>query len=190
MSKKDKEHNAQEEVNVVKELVGMVLYIAFVVLVVWFIITFVGQRTEVSGSSMYNTLEDRDNLWINKLSYRFNDPKRFDIVVFPYDDSSVFYIKRIIGLPGERIRIESDGTIYVNNEPLEEDYGYETISSNMRGRAKSNIILGEDEYFVMGDNRNDSKDSRFEEVGNIHRDELEGKAVFRIWPLSKFGKIE
>ena len=111
-------------------------------------------------------------------------------MVFPYQDSSVYYIKRIIGLPGERIRIEQDGTIYINNEPLEENYGYETIAANMIGRAKNNIILGDDEYFVMGDNRNDSKDSRFEEVGNIHRDELEGKAVFRIWPLSKFGKVK
>ena len=189
--KKHVEKNAQEEeVNIVKELLGMVVYVAFVILVVWFIITFVGQRTEVSGSSMYDTLEDGDNLWINKLAYRFHDPERFDIVVFPYHNSSVYYIKRIIGLPGETVRIEEDGTIYINDEPLEEDYGYETISPSMIGRAGEDIVLGEDEYFVMGDNRNDSKDSRFEEVGNIHRDELEGKAAFRIWPLSKFGKVE
>lgn len=188
---KNVETNEQEEeVNIVKELLGMVVYVAFVILVVWFIITFVGQRTEVSGSSMYDTLEDGDNLWINKLAYRFHDPERFDIVVFPYQDSSVYYIKRIIGLPGETVRIEEDGTIYINDEPLEENYGYETISPSMIGRAGEDIVLGEDEYFVMGDNRNDSKDSRFEEVGNIHRDELEGKAAFRIWPLSKFGKVE
>lgn len=188
---KNVETNEQEEeVNIVKELLGMVVYVAFVILVVWFIITFVGQRTEVSGSSMYDTLEDGDNLWINKLAYRFHDPERFDIVVFPYQDSSVYYIKRIIGLPGETVRIEEDGTIYINDEPLEENYGYETISPSMIGRAGEDIVLGEDEYFVMGDNRNDSKDSRFEEVGNIHRDELEGKATFRIWPLSKFGKVE
>ena len=188
---KNVETNEQEEeVNIVKELLGMVVYVAFVILVVWFIITFVGQRTEVSGSSMYDTLEDGDNLWINKLAYRFHDPERFDIVVFPYQDSSVYYIKRIIGLPGETVRFEEDGTIYINDEPLEENYGYETISPSMIGRAGEDIVLGEDEYFVMGDNRNDSKDSRFEEVGNIHRDELEGKATFRIWPLSKFGKVE
>lgn len=183
-------NNEQEDVNIVKELVGMIIYVAFVILAVWFIITFVGQRTEVSGSSMYDTLEDGDNLWINKLTYHFHDPERFDIVVFPFQDSDVYYIKRIIGLPGEKIRIEEDGTIYINNEPLEEDYGYETISPSMIGRAGEDILLGEDEYFVMGDNRNDSKDSRTEEVGNIKRDELEGKAAFRIWPLSKFGKIE
>ncbi len=187
---KKKNNVQEEEVNIVKEIIGMVIYIVFVVIVVWLIITFVGQRTEVSGSSMYDTLEDGDNLWIDKLSYRFKDPERFDIVVFPYHDSSVYYIKRIIGLPGEKVRIDEEGTIYINGTPLEEEYGYETIEPNMIGRAEEDIILGEDEYFVMGDNRNDSKDSRFEEVGNIHKDELEGKAILRIWPLSKFGKVE
>lgn len=187
---KKKNNVQEEEVNIVKEIIGMVIYIVFVVIVVWLIITFVGQRTEVSGSSMYDTLEDGDNLWIDKLSYRFKDPERFDIVVFPYQDSSVYYIKRIIGLPGEKVRIDEEGTIYINGTPLEEEYGYETIEPNMIGRAEEDIILGEDEYFVMGDNRNDSKDSRFEEVGNIHKDELEGKAILRIWPLSKFGKVE
>ena len=129
------------EINIVKELVGTLLYIVFVIFAVWFILTFVGQRTEVSGSSMYDTLEDGDNLWIDKVSYRFSDPKRFDIVVFPYQDSSVYYIKRIIGLPGERIRIEQDGTIYINNEPLKENYGYETIAANMIGRIISYWVM-------------------------------------------------
>lgn len=179
-----------EEINIVKEIFGMLLYVGFVILAVWLVITFVGQRTEVSGDSMYNTLEDGDNLWIDKLSYRFTDPERFDIVVFPYHDSSVYYIKRIIGLPGETIRIDDDGNIYIDGEILNESYGYETISPNMIGRADEEITLGDDEYFVMGDNRNDSKDSRFEEVGNIHRDEFEGKVAIRIWPFSKFGTVE
>lgn len=180
----------QEEVNIVKEIISMLVYVIFVIAAVWVIITFVGQRTEVSGDSMYNTLEDGDNLWIDKLSYRFKDPERFDIVVFPYHGSDVFYIKRIIGLPGETIRIDEEGNIYIDGEVLEEDYGYETIIPSMIGRADEEITLGEDEYFVMGDNRNDSKDSRFEEVGNIHREEFEGKVAIRIWPLSKFGGVE
>lgn len=93
-------------------------------------------------------------------------------------------------MPGETVRIDEEGTIYINDKVLEEDYGYETISTSMIGRAWENVVLGDDEYFVMGDNRNDSLDSRTEEVGNIKREELEGKAVFRIWPFSKFGKIE
>ncbi|MCM1157602.1 MAG: signal peptidase I [Bacteroidales bacterium] len=194
MAGKSQNTKQKEEISIIKELIGMIIYMAFVVFAVWLIITFVGERTEVSGDSMYATLEEGDNLWIDKLSYRFKEPERFDIIVFPYQDpyleKSVFYIKRIIGLPGERLRIEEDGTIYINNEPLEENYGLETISPNMIGRAKSNIILGEDEYFVMGDNRNNSKDSRYKEVGNISRKELKGKAVLRIWPFSKIGKIE
>lgn len=190
MAENEKNDTPKEEVNIVREIVGTVIYMAFVILAVWLIITFVGQRTEVSGDSMNDTLEDRDNLWVDKLSYHINEPERFDIVVFPYQESSVYYIKRIIGMPGESVKIGEDGTIYINDEPLEENYGKETISPNMIGRAGIDVKLGEDEYFVMGDNRNDSKDSRTEEVGNIKREDLEGKAVFRIWPLSKFGKIE
>lgn len=180
----------KQNISIIKVFGEIALYVLIIILSVWLIITFVGQRTEVSGSSMYDTLEDGDHLWIDKLSYHLSEPKRFDIVVFPYQDSSVYYIKRIIGLPGEKVRIGDDGTIYINGTPLKEDYGYETISSNMIGRANTDIFLKEDEYFVMGDNRNDSKDSRFAEVGNINRDELEGRAVFRIWPLSKFGRVK
>lgn len=193
MSKKAENNAPEEEINWLKEIVGMVVYVAFVVLAVWLIITFVGQRTEVSGSSMYDTLENGDNLWVSKISYHLHAPERFDIVVFPHmeeDGESKYYIKRIIGMPGETVRIDEEGTIYINDKVLEEDYGYETISTSMIGRAWENVVLGDDEYFVMGDNRNDSLDSRTEEVGNIKREELEGKAVFRIWPFSKFGKIE
>lgn len=185
-----KSKTSEQNISIVREIGGLILYLIFLVVIIWVIITFVGQRTEVSGSSMYDTLEDGDNLWIDKLTYRFENPKRYDIIVFPYKDSSVYYIKRIIGLPGEKLRIDDEGNIYVNGTPLNDKYGYETIMPNMVGRASKDIFLGEDEYFVMGDNRNDSKDSRFDDVGNIHRNQIEGKAVFRIWPLSKFGKIK
>ncbi len=193
MAKKAKYGAVEEEVNWVKEIIGMIIYIAFVILAVWLIITFVGQRTEVSGDSMNDTLQDMDNLWVSKLSYHLHEPERFDIVVFPHieeDGTSVYYIKRIIGMPGEKVRIDEEGNIYINDKLLDEDYGKETIIPSMIGRASNNVVLDKDEYFVMGDNRNDSKDSRFDEVGNITRDELEGKAVFRIWPLTKFGKVE
>ncbi len=185
-----KNTTSSDEINIVKELVEMVLYMAFVCLVVWLCITFVGQRTVVNGDSMNDTLHDKDNLWVSKISYHLHDPERFDIVVFPYRDSDVFYIKRVIGLPGETVRIDEEGNIYINGEILEENYGLETIDSRHIGRAIEEVKLGKDEYFVMGDNRNNSKDSRFEEVGNIKRSEIDGKAVFRIWPLSKIGRIK
>lgn len=191
MFDKKNEENEQKN-NIMREIIEMVLYMLAVFLVVWLVLTFVGQRVEVSGPSMYDTLEDRDNLWVDKLTYRFQNPERFDIVIFPHeeDGKQSFYIKRIIGLPGETVRIGEDGTIYINNEPLEEAYGYETIAAYTIERAKNDILLGEDEYFVLGDNRNDSLDSRTEEVGNVKGEDLVGKAVFRIWPLSKFGKLE
>ena len=185
-----KSNMSEQDINIVKEIGGLIVYLLFLVIVIWAILTFVGQRTEVSGNSMYDTLEDGDNLWIDKLTYRFEEPKRFDIVVFPYQDSSVYYIKRIIGLPGEKIRIDDEGNIYVNGTPLNDEFGYEPIEPGMVGRANKDIFLGDNEYFVLGDNRNDSKDSRFAAVGNIRRDQIEGKAAFRIWPLSKFGKIK
>lgn len=188
--KKKSRSEEPQEVNIKKEILEMVLYVIFVILIVWLITTFVGQRTVVDGSSMYDTLEDGDNLWVSKLSYLIGDPERFDIVIFPVDDEGTYYIKRVIGLPGETVRIDQKGNIFINDKPLEESYGYETIIPEMLGRAEEGVTLGEDEYFVMGDNRNGSFDSREEEVGNIERERLVGKAVFRIWPLSKFGKVE
>lgn len=187
MSKKNvAEH---EEVNIVKEIIGFVVYVAFVIFAVWVIITFVGQRTVVDGESMCNTLQDGDNLWVNKIGYRLHDIERFDIVVFPVENGD-YYIKRVIGLPGETVRIDDEGNIYVNDKILEENYGRETIDIYSIGRAGENVKLGDDEYFVMGDNRNESLDSRYEEVGNIEKSRIEGKAVFRLWPLSKFGTIK
>ena len=137
---------------------------------------------------MESTLQNGDNLIVDKISYRFSDPKRFDIVVFPFQyEEDTYYIKRIIGLPGEIVQIDTDGVIYINGEVLHESYGLEVIKDP--GRAIEPITLGEDEYFVMGDNRNNSTDSRTELVGNVKRSELIGKAWVRIYPFSKFGKL-
>lgn len=187
-----KERAAQEkEVNIVKDLLFLCLYILGVVLLCWMILTFVGQRTEVSGESMSNTLHSGDTLWIDKLEYEFGSPKRFDVVVFPPDeeDEETFFIKRVIGLPGETIFIDSNGIIYINDEPLEGDvYGREVIDPDQRGLAAKPVVLGEDEYFVLGDNRNNSRDSRLEAIGNVHKDDIIGRAVFRF--TGGFGKIK
>ena len=136
---------------------------------------------------MTPTLEHNDNLIVDKISYRFQDPERFDVVVFDYQDGR-YFIKRVIGLPGETIQI-INGSVYINNVLLEEDtYGNEKIV--YAGRASQPITLGENEYFVLGDNRNGSKDSRVEEVGNVKRSQIQGKALLRIWPLNKVGFVK
>ena len=165
-----------------------IIYILIILALTYVIITYVGQRTRVSGSSMETTLSDGDNLIVDKLSYRFSDPSRFDIIVFPPTGKKEYYIKRIIGLPGETVQIDENGNIYINGELLEENYGAETIQNP--GRAVNPITLGDDEYFVMGDNRNNSKDSRSEEVGNVKRSQIIGRAWLRIWPLNKFGLLK
>lgn len=170
------------------ELAGMPLYVGIVLAATFLFITFVGQRTHVSGESMENTLDNGDQLIVDKITYRFKDPERFDIIVFPFHyKENTYYIKRIIGLPGETVQI-ADGTIYINGEVLQESYGREVIQDP--GLAAEPITLGEDEYFVLGDNRNQSSDSRDPSVGLIHRNEIVGRAWLRIWPLDSFGILK
>ena len=150
-----------------KSIISNVLYIAAVLLISFLIVRFVGQRTEVIGSSMVPTLQDGNQLITDKISYRFGDPKRFDIIVFPHEPDHEFYIKRIIGMPGETVEIGEDGTIYINGEVLEENYGYgETHPQEIEGEK---IVLSEDEYFVMGD--------------------IIGRAWLRLYPFDEFGLL-
>ena len=117
------------------------------------------------------------------------DPERFDIIVFPFEyKEHTYFIKRIIGLPGETVQITGDGTILINGKKLEEYYGREKITDP--GRAATPFTLGPDEYFVMGDNRNYSMDGRDPAVGNIKKKDIIGKAWIRIYPFSKFGLLE
>ncbi len=177
-----------EENSIWRELGGWLLYLLVIIGLSFLIITFVGQRSRVDGSSMETTLSDGDNLIVDKISYRFRDPKRYEIIVFPYQyKENTYYIKRIIGLPGETVQVK-DGYVYINGEQLDEHYGNELMVDP--GTAAEPITLGQDEYFVLGDNRNHSSDSREETVGVINRDNLVGRAWIRIWPFSKFGVIK
>ncbi len=189
MRQEDEERTPQgkKEKSVAQELLGTVLYIAVVAFVCFLIITFVGQRTTVSGQSMEPLLHDGDNLILDKLTYHFRDPERFDVVVFDQTESD-HYIKRIIGLPGETVQI-IDGYVYINGERLEDDvYGKEVMLQPMR--AADPITLGEDEYFVLGDNRNYSRDSRDPGVGNVKRSQILGRAWLRFWPLNQIEFIK
>ncbi len=178
-----------------KELLSTGLYLLFVLCLTYIVITYVGQRTIVEGASMETTLYDGDNLIVDKLSYRFKEPERFDIIVFPFRyQENTYYIKRIIGLPGETVQIDEAGNIYIDSgdgmKLLTETYGKEIIRPETIGIAAEPITLGADEYFVLGDNRNNSSDSRTAVVGNIHRDNIVGKAWVRIWPLNQFKVLE
>lgn len=167
-----------------KEILNTSLYVLVVLGITILVIKYVGQRTEVIGSSMEPTLSDGDNLIVDKASYLFRNPKRYEIVVFPYrDKENVYYIKRVIGIPGDTIYIDPEGNVYVNDEIIEEDY----IAAKTKdaGMAAAPVTLKENEYFVMGDNRNNSVDSRFSQIGIVNRDEIIGRAVVRIWPITK-----
>lgn len=172
-----------------RTILGYILYILVIIGLTWMIVTFVGQRTRVSGQSMETTLQDGDNLIVDKISYRFHDPSHYDIIVFPYKyEENTFYIKRIIGLPGETVQVK-DGYTYINGKKLTSDiYGREVMDEP--GIAEEPIKLGSDEYFVLGDNRNHSQDSRDPYVGVLKRSDLMGRAFVRIYPLNKFGVIK
>lgn len=176
-----------EERNVLREVIGFLIYAAVIFGCTFLIIMFVGQRTSVSGPSMNDTLQDGDQLILEKVSYRFKDPARFDVIVFRFAHAkNMFYIKRIIGLPGETVQILGND-IYIDGELLEENYGREPIQDAKL--AADPITLGEDEYFVLGDNRNNSSDSRDPSVANVKRSQIIGRAWLRIWPLNKIGFV-
>lgn len=179
-----------------KEALNTSLCILGALVISLLVVTFVGQRTVVDGESMENTLYDGDNLIVDKITYRFREPERFEVIVFPaHYDTKVYLVKRVIGLPGETLYIDEEGDIYIKGaseddefELLEEDFGKAVILSG--GRASESITLGPDEYFVLGDNRNASLDSRDYMVGNIRRDEIIGRAWVRIYPFDQISFVE
>ncbi len=178
-----KEEKRSRRSSIVKELL---IDLLIIILCVMIIPRYVVQRTIVSGSSMETTLQNDDNLLVEKVSYLISNPKRFDVVVFyPYGrEHEEYYVKRVIGLPGETIQILGED-IYIDGQKLEEHYGKDPIT--YQGIAGEALTLGDDEFFLMGDNREVSFDSRYEEIGPISKELIAGKALVRIWPLSKFG---
>ena len=167
-------------------LIELFLCVAISIGVVFLVTNFVVTHTKVIGHSMETTLKDGEYLLIDRLSYQFSDPKQYDIIVFQHTDSEK-YIKRVIAGPNQTVQIV-DGNIYVNGEVLNENYGNEIIEEP--GLAAKPIRLGEDEYFVLGDNRNNSTDSRSISVGVINRDKIQGKVLLRFYPFNKFGTVD
>ena len=158
--------------------------------ILYFGISFAVQAVHVEGLSMWATLDDNDYLIANKIDYRLHNPQRGDIIILrPPTDNSKDFIKRVIGLPGERVLIRS-GVVYINGRKLDESsYLPEAWISytDWPGNNPNGQVMGPNQYFVMGDNRNRSQDSRI--FGPITRDRIDGRAWFRIWPLDHFGGI-
>ncbi len=177
--------SAAEDGHVLGTVRDYLVLIAIALSIAFLFTRFIAIRSVVEGSSMNPTLTDQDNVLVSRITYTLSEPERFDVVVFELrNDPGTYYIKRIIGLPGETVTIR-DGEIYINGVFLAEDiYGNEPIRRG--GRASASVTLGEDEYFVMGDNRNNSQDSRYDEPGNILKKQLIGKVLARFWPLSSF----
>jgi len=155
--------------------------------ILYFGISFAVQTVHVEGLSMFGTLNDNDYLIANKIDYRLHAPQRGDIIILrPPTLSTTDYIKRVIALPGERLLIK-DGHVYINGHLLEEPYLPEAWTVGTDYGGPNGTVIPANEYFVMGDNRNRSQDSRV--FGPINRDRIDGKAWFRIWPLGHFGNI-
>jgi signal peptidase I len=156
----------------------------FSVIVSLFIILFVYQPVKVEGGSMEPGLEDQERIFINKLVYRIEAIGRGDIIVFRYPrDPRKNFIKRVIAIPGDRIRI-SHGKVYVNGQLILEPYVPEQYQDS---RSAAEIIVPLDSYFVMGDHRTMSNDSR--DFGPVSRDLIYGKAVFGYWPVERVGVL-
>lgn len=155
--------------------------------ILYFGISFAVQTVHVEGLSMFATLENNDYLIANKIDYKLHPPQRGDIVILrPPTLSTTDYIKRVIALPGERLLIH-DGVVYINGHKLDEPYLPEVWTINTEWGGPNGEVMPPNQYFVMGDNRNRSQDSRT--FGPIGLDRIDGKAWFRIWPLDEFGNI-
>jgi len=166
-----------------QEVRGWARDIFFTALIAILVVIFVVQPVKVEGTSMEPRLEPQDRIFVNKFVYYFSDVKRGDIVVFWYPkDKTKSFIKRVIGLPGETVEVRS-GVVYLNGEKLAEPY----LAGEFDNDSSPLQVVLPDHYFVLGDHRNSSNDSR--DWGFVPEQNIFGEAVFRYWPLSKLGLI-
>lgn len=172
---------------VLKEIMSFVKELAIIMCVLLLVVKFVAEPSTVSGSSMMPTLEDGNMLILEKITQRFGEFKRNDIIVFNYEQENKYFIKRIIGLPGEKIEIKN-GKVYINDEEHIEKIKLDVIAEY--GNVEFPVTVPKESYFVMGDNRNNSKDSRFESVGMVSKDKILGKVFVRMFPFNEFGSVK
>lgn len=183
---------APKETNFWRELLDWVKYILVAVLIGFLLTNYVIQRNEVVGSSMYPTLIDKDQLWVEKLTPVFGEVRRGDIITFHVQSSDLGsnteddLVKRVIGVPGDHIVLR-DEAIYINDELLQEPYLTEGTPTYASANPEYNdLVLEDGMYFVLGDNRTNSRDSR--SFGPIAKEHIIGEVWIRIYPFSRFGK--
>ncbi len=179
------EYNINEETAWLRRGVHWIVNVVLVVALAWFLVYSFGVQVRVSGNSMQPLLDADDVVLVNRLCYDLGRPDRFDVVVFEREDNKK-NVKRVIGLPGETVQIKG-GLVYIDDQLLAAQDGLEQVS--LAGMADNPIRLGEDEYFLLGDNRDSSEDSRFANIGNVKKEQIQGKVWFRILPLLKLDLI-
>lgn len=175
------------QTNLLRSAIYWITDLAAVAVLAAFMVLFFCERVTVTGHSMEPELTAGDVVLINQVQYHFQNPERFDVIVFEKENDGAVkaYVKRVIGLPGETVQIINE-TIYINGTPLSaEGLSHVTLS----GLAAEPVTLGSDEYFVLGDNRDSSEDSRFANIGNVRREEIRGCIWFRIAPFKDLGQI-
>lgn len=172
----------------VKKGVSWAVEIIIVIILAFTLVHFWGMRVTVAESSMDPTLHQSDKVLLNRLVYQIKSPESGDLIAFypNGNERSRIYIKRVIGVPGDKVQIR-DGTVYVNDKAFK---GADTESVEEAGLAEDVITLGEDEYFVLGDNSDNSEDSRYASIGNVNKNDIIGKVWFRIRPISSMGRVE
>ncbi len=178
----------RREISPLHSAVYWIADVAVALVLAVFVVLFFCDRVTVTGQSMEPTLSATEEVLVNRVRYHFAEPERFDVIVFEKENNSAVkkYVKRVIGLPGETVQIIEE-VVYINGEPLKGETGLNHVT--LSGLASKPIVLGADEYFVLGDNRESSEDSRFSNIGNVKRGEIQGIVWLRVSPFQKFGKI-
>ena len=173
----------------VREVLSWIVEIVVVIGLAYVLVSFFGIRTNVVGQAMEQTLENDDDILVNKFAYIISKPKQGDVIVFLPNGNkkSHYYVRRVVAVPGDTVQIK-DGALYVNDELYKEST--DVASMEDAGIASDAIKLEKDEYFVLGDNRNNSEDSRYANIGNVKRDYIIGKAWFRFSGFGSFGTIK
>ncbi len=184
----DRQEKKSQRFKLILKILLWIFCVCVAVFLGWLFTVVALEKTNMVGSSMEPTLSDDDIIVVNRMAYLFSDPERFDVIVFNKSgkEHSYYACRRVYGLPGERVQVK-DGRLFINGTAIEEPINVEPMITS--GLYEEEVILDDDEFFVLGDNRNDCEDSRYFNFGNVSRDEIIGKAFVRLSPFSIISKL-